>query len=284
MLPVNVYIRKFKNRFSTSDTQSPKIYWWNPFGLTGAQNFGDKLGPVLLNKIFKIQYTYADIEDCDIITIGSILNFVNDVENILQIDHPIHVWGSGLIEPVNGPFVQNLNYSAVRGHLTADLLNIRNVQLGDPGLLCSLVYKKSHNTRKKICIIPHHEEIDLPFFKSIQDNEHLTVVSPLAEPDDIVPVIASSSLVLSSSLHGLIVADSFSIPNARLHASDRLKGGDFKFNDYYSALSKHPLQFEVSNNKDLEKIIKQTIKCYTPIDNLKDLQNGLLKAFPTSIN
>jgi pyruvyltransferase len=41
-------------------------------------------------------------------------------------------------------------------------------------------------------------------------------------------------VILSSSLHGLILADAYEIPNKRLVIGNRLLGSDFKFMDYYS--------------------------------------------------
>ena len=36
-------------------------------------------------------------------------------------------------------------------------------------------------------------------------------------------------------MYGLIVADVLYIPNVRMILSDKISGGDYKFNDYYSA-------------------------------------------------
>ena len=43
--------------------------------------------------------------------------------------------------------------------------------------------------------------------------------------------------VISSSLHDLILADSLVIPNIRIILSNKIYGGNFKFNDYYSSYS-----------------------------------------------
>ena len=43
--------------------------------------------------------------------------------------------------------------------------------------------------------------------------------------------------IISSAMHGLIAADALGIPNIQLVASDRLIGGMYKFNDYYSSYS-----------------------------------------------
>ena len=55
---------------------------------------------------------------------------------------------------------------------------------------------------------------------------------------DVCRDISGCERILSSSLHGLIIADSFSIPNRRIGFYNNLKGGDFKFEDYASALGR----------------------------------------------
>jgi len=50
--------------------------------------------------------------------------------------------------------------------------------------------------------------------------------------------ISACDVILSSSLHGLIVADSYQIPNARVSFSGAIVGGDFKFFDYGHAIGR----------------------------------------------
>lgn len=47
-------------------------------------------------------------------------------------------------------------------------------------------------------------------------------------------MILRNDYIASSSLHGLIIADSLEIPCVRVMLSEKL--GDFKFNDYYSSI------------------------------------------------
>jgi len=39
--------------------------------------------------------------------------------------------------------------------------------------------------------------------------------------------------IVSSSLHGIIIAETFGIPTAWLRCSDKIVGGEFKYHDYY---------------------------------------------------
>ena len=55
--------------------------------------------------------------------------------------------------------------------------------------------------------------------------------------------------MISSSLHGLIASDSLGIPNMRFVASDKIIGGDYKYNDYYSSYGiNQPVKFDLREN------------------------------------
>lgn len=265
----------------SSSYDIPLVYWWNPFGLDGVQNFGDKLGPEVVKRYFGLKYQYADIEKCNLVTIGSILNIVNDIEEIQNIDLPINVWGSGFIQPPNYVYCQKLRFCAVRGLLTKRILNLNtDIALGDPGLLASLVYPKRLIKSGSIIVIPHHSEIDLPIFRNISYLKNVKIVSPLNEPDVVVKEISQACCVLSSSLHGLIVADSFRIPNARLILSNNLTGGDFKFEDYNSIFDREQLVYKINQYSDISSICEEVIHKYKRIPNLNDIQHRLISAFP----
>ena len=51
-----------------------------------------------------------------------------------------------------------------------------------------------------------------------------------------VEAIASCEVVLSQSLHGLIVADALGVPNVWIAPTGDMVGGRFKFDDYFSTL------------------------------------------------
>lgn len=63
-------------------------------------------------------------------------------------------------------------------------------------------------------------------------------------------------------MYGLIATDSFGIPNRRIIASNKLIGGDYKFDDYYSAfgIQKHKsidIRAGISNLIDIDQIKKE---------------------------
>ena len=91
--------------------------------------------------------------------------------------------------------------------------------------------------------------------------------------------LTSCELIFSSSLHGLIVADSFGIPNIHMELSDKLVGGNFKFEDYYSSVDKEH-KTAVLNTIMEERYWEKLITDYQPVKKLGEIQAGLLSSFP----
>lgn len=104
---------------------------------------------------------------------------------------------------------------------------------------------------------------------------------------EILKQIAQCEMIVSSALHGLIVADSFGIPNIRLVATDTMRiAQNFKFLDYYSAydieehsaLNIHTLFTYLSNPKSLKDIISNTY--HIKPEMIKNKQRQLLDCCP----
>ena len=58
-----------------------------------------------------------------------------------------------------------------------------------------------------------------------------------------------------TSLHGLIVADAYGIPNARVNISNKLIGGDFKFKDYCLSVGREiDLGYQLTDETELKDI------------------------------
>ena len=69
--------------------------------------------------------------------------------------------------------------------------------------------------------------------------------------------VLSCNMILSTSLHGIIIGDAYEIPSYRISLSDKLIGGDFKFNDYYSSV-KRKEQNIIVGDKSIGEILKDT--------------------------
>lgn len=220
----------------------PLFYWRDP----KLVNFGDYLSLKLVERIVKkpIRVYEGDLgKERKLLAIGSILSFATDWDI---------VWGAG----INGKLLQkkdylfhHLNVRAVRGPLTREFLlrhfNIRSPEIyGDPGLLFPYFFpefKRSASPHYPYIVIPHYSEIHL-FPK--EGNPH--VVYPSDPWDEVIRKILDSQFVISSSLHGIVIAEAYGIPARLLRITDHEPL--FKYKDYY--LGTHRPYFQYAHSVD----------------------------------
>jgi autotransporter strand-loop-strand O-heptosyltransferase len=76
------------------------------------------------------------------------------------------------------------------------------------------------------------------------DDLGIKIINITSDVYEFINQVLECEFILSSSLHGLIVADAYGIPNHRVEISSLIHGGDFKYLDYYASVSRkhyHPL-------------------------------------------
>ena len=271
----------------------------------GFRNFGDLLSCRLMESLSGLGMNCRSMPAADIAAVGSILRQLQrcfDQANAFS--GPLHVWGSGFPQTItlqNPPVRGRVIFHAVRGVLT--LRHLRElglvgpeetIALGDPGLLYADIIPSVNETIKEfdVAIVPHH--IDSELFRNVADglsSEGLSVkfvdVSN-ANPMQVVRDIAASRKVLSSSLHGIIVADSLGIPNLRVVVDGfeedekrMLNESHLKFSDYYSAFGlERPKHIYLSELKNAPRQTIDRIGDFVPRDKVEKCKRGLLDAFP----
>lgn len=220
--------KKATYKYSTSDIkfdgdQIP-LFWWKE-----KENLGDALNFDLVEKISGKKVIWSD--HCSSneynMVVGSVLQLANSNAK---------VWGAGLISHNARPLFSPKKVFAVRGPMTRELLNKYNVDCpkvyGDPALLLPKFYSSSYSKKYKIGIVPHFVDKmsrnlhnDVPDWINIIDIETTDVQLFINQ-------ICECEFILSSSLHGIIIADAFGIPSARVSFTNKITGGDFKFQDY----------------------------------------------------
>lgn len=241
-------------------------------------NFGDNLSKFILEKSFSCNIKYVSpkrIETSFLVGIGSILQRVPENYNGI-------IWTSGFLynsKPMN---FDNANIVAVRGRGTLDLINCKNKEniiLGDGGLICSCFFGKMPCRKYKLGIIPHYIDKNNPTIKIIADKNKEIKIIDVCGCENVINDILECEYIISSSLHGLVVADSFNIPNEWIKLGNRVKGNGFKFRDYYSVFdleNKEPMLLDESDN--LKSIIdKINAKKYIR-KNIEIIKNKLAKS------
>lgn len=275
---------------------------------TKVENMGDLLNELIIEDLFGYEVVKSEGRfDIDTTGIGSGLNGLFPKKSQAEIlpkrmlysvydklTSPMQIWSTGFISyptEVEIPLRQNINIACVRGELTKKRLaeitnrNLDNVHTADGGLLASELLKQKVPKKYAVGIIPHYKEINESYFKQLAGGYKNSLLINLAdEPLKVIEQIASCECILSTSLHGLIVADSFGIPNTRLIFTDNLKGDGYKFNDYYSAfgIKEHKI---IDLNKTHAPSIEEVINDYPITTKAVDQKKeGLVKSFSLYLN
>jgi hypothetical protein len=90
--------------------------------------------------------------------------------------------------------------------------------------------------QNKIALVPHYAH--RKHFAKL-DTAALHVVDVRDKPGRVIDQIAGASCCISTSLHGLVVAQAYGIPWVWLRLTDApLLGGDFKFEDFFTVLKR----------------------------------------------
>ena len=267
-----------------------KLYYYSE-----GSNFGDAVNPYILENIFQKKCIPTAPEDAELFMIGSILGktLISRSKIFKRIAHArkeeLSVWSSGFIrDDISGKCIsRKLNVCALRGELSLKLLEKItgkkfDAVLGDGGLLISRLLKQLPEKKYQIGIIPHFVDEQLPEIAMLQENiPGSVVISPLGDPVKCAEKIAECETVISSSLHGLIAADSFGIPNRQLVLSSNIVGGRFKYDDYHSVFggAAAPLSFQdiINNGIDPDRIRAEYKISY---DQIAEVQEQLINCFP----
>lgn len=243
------------------------LYYWQQKAFV---NFGDYLSLKIVERIVNqpIQTYRRDIKNpCKkLLAVGSVLFFADEGDVI---------WGTG----TNGKITESKDYlfshldvRAVRGPLTRDFLQ-KNFQIkvpeiyGDPALLIPYLFpefKKSSLPLYDYVVIPHYSEKHL--FPRHFDGR---VIYPTDPWDVVIEKILNSQFVISSSLHGIIVAEAYGIPARWLRISEHEPL--LKYQDYYLGTGRKNFKYATS--------VKEALKMGGEAPFICDLQK-LYKSFP----
>ena len=202
------------------------------------RNFGDDLNYYMLKKLTgKRIFNYPQIWNIrrfpKYMCIGSILNlyFMSQKNSI--------VWGSGARDaglPMNG-FPKKI--CAVRGKLTRAYLQKQGIDCpevyGDPALLLPFLYRPVRKKKHRLGIILHFRDkgnklICRMVEKAGVKAEVIDIVN-YDRWEGVIDRIIECECIASSSLHGLIVADAYKIPNVWIRFGDDTFEGEFKYLD-----------------------------------------------------
>lgn len=259
-------------------TNSWNVYWF--YSATEGLNFGDWIGPYLFHKItgrkarrVKGKGPLGEV----FLSCGSVLGHVKQA-------HKAIVWGSGaLTEKTRFPEPKEIH--AVRGPLSREICIRQGYDCpaiyGDPGSLMPLFFDPERPEEKAdLGIIPHHSEVEdvCAQFAQMDGVKIIDVRRPL---ETVISDIVACHAIVSTSLHGVIIADAYKVPVAWATFHGQLRGGDFKFKDYFLGigLTEMPVPVDLKVVQDKDALMKLARERASP--DLTEVQKRLLTQYPT---
>jgi len=245
-------------------------YWF-----TRVRNFGDLLNPDIFEYL-GYHAVNVGINETKCIMVGSVIDF-------LPSNYNGSIIGAGLM------FNQNVVLPAarifgLRGYLTKRNLNIKTneITIGDPGLLVSEIYQLPHNKKYTLGIVPHYNDINDNKIKLLLDrnSDNVKIINVMDRPKKVLEKICECEHILSSSLHGLIVADSLNIPNTWIYLSSKVAGDGFKFYDYASSINRQISPKIITGYERIIELVQITQK---PNQSVSEVKARLFEELPINI-
>lgn len=260
------------------------VHWWDK-----QSNFGDAVGPWLIQRmtgLYPVNVRERPSDSPPIISVGSILAEVRVPGT--------KVWGTGLMRPLEPGQVEtlkaidNVKVMAVRGKRTQEELtkklgwHVPDVY-GDPALLLPRYHPRATTGPSKdmVAVVPHY--VHSKFLNKQLPND-IHVVDVQNGLETVADQISASKICISSSLHGLILAQAYGVPWVWLRVIDKPLGGDkFKFDDFFSTIDGDSAAiFEVSSDQLGEANFAE-IGLKAKLPELQISLDALQQSIPTTI-
>lgn len=265
--------RVFRNMRSISSPASAApgviLEWWHK-----RKNVGDALSPLIVSWM-KEQLGLGEPRDpkrrIHLMAVGSLIG-MQDFDAV--------IWGSGLhcldtVTKLNAhrDYVR-YDIRAVRGPITAFLLRSAGYDCpevyGDPAILMPLIYKSAVTEKKyPVSVICHIDSAEA----KVQDGLHQIS----AADDDIgkfIDEITASELVISSSLHGIILSEVYGVP--AVYLAEGTENQRMKYYDWYFSTGRYSVRAAAN--------IEEALKAQPmPIPDFAAMREAIMRAFPSDL-
>jgi len=218
-------------------------WWWPEPG-----NFGDVLTPILFKELFGYDSNYVNrgfllpqnydenrpqtmLEREHVLAVGSII--------AMALDYTV-IWGSGLLAANEKPNT-NARYLSVRGPHTHKVLTEQHgiscpPIFGDPALLMPRVFNATKRNKYAYGFFAHYVDTE-QVTEWYGDNPDIKIINACnPDPIDSIVELLQCERIISSSLHGIIIAHAYGIPAVWVKHTGRLFGDDIKFRDHFASV------------------------------------------------
>lgn len=249
------------------------MFWWRG----PPDNFGDWIGPYLYRARTGHEPLYRRPNNrsptTTLVTAGSLIHTVQQ---------DCVVWGSGIIRR-NSPVRRPQETLAVRGPLTRQRFLVLGYPCpevyGDPAILMPLHCNPGPSSGLPLALVPHYVHFEEAV--RLYGSEPAVRIVDVRQPVEVVvQAITSCPAVISSSLHGLIIAHSYGLPAARGVFATGLGGDGVKFDDYLlsGGVYETPEPVFLSNVRPVDELV--SLANEAPFPDLESLRPGLLVSCP----
>ena len=220
-----------------------KLFWYN-----ARPNLGDTLSWLLLSGM-GYEVEWAPPEQAEWVAIGSVLGWFDGFTGT--------VFGSGRGGDELPPHdLTRADVRALRGLETRKLVKGGDsCALGDPALLISdfITPEPQHD----VVVVPHYDDRA----RMLALYTEATFVDVTGSAATALQYISRAKRVVSSSLHGIVLADAFGIPRKWDYFSGTL-GQGFKFKDYASVIGDfRPGEWVTANPERVESVRTELREC-----------------------
>lgn len=199
--------------------------WSESFG-----NIGDIIWPQIVEWVTGARPDYFTGEG-KVLGCGSVAESVQDNDILC---------GCGLIQEMELTPRKGVKALMVRGPMTQRAMpwaDFTDCIYADPCFLLPLMHPREKTHEFRVGIIPHYIEVEEA--KQIFPHQDWHYVSIMSDVETFVTELNRCDTILSSSLHGIAIAEAYGIPVMRMRSlSGKIIGGDFKFEDYRFGISR----------------------------------------------
>ena len=260
--------------------------FWYRYKDSNVQNFGDLIGAKLLEVLSNIQVKHID-DKPSLISSKHIPHYLSAGSIIATARKSSIVWGSGIINMEFG-IDKKASYLAVRGPRTRQRILALGGSCpetyGDPALLLPLIFSPPKKKIQKLTIIPHYVDYEAIKNSLITDN-NIDVIDMMTDNfERTLCEISSSNFIISSSLHGLILATAYNIPCLWVEFSNKIFGDDTKYYDFFESLDiQNITKLIISNPQNIISLPTKEQAILAERKYIANLQKGLLQSYPFPI-
>lgn len=262
------------------------MFYWSEkrFIFREKENYGDLISPYLVEKISGKKTVFVhpkkqkwyNLNKSNLLAVGSIIH------------HAIRdsvIWGSGIID--NKQFVRKADFRAVRGPRTREQLLKFGYDcpdiFGDPAILLPKYFSPNVTKKYRLGIIPHYHDYKAAL-QIFGKREGIQVVNLLTlDVEGTTREILQCERILSTSLHGLIVAHSYGIPAIRVKISNDIFGNEVKYADYLESVglaNYRALEVRGGISDDEISDLFRSFPALVPAETIEFLRVGLLETKP----